>query len=96
MGGSVGKYPPLHGGVGGGSIGDRITAWVRDGRESSAGQRPCPQLLLQEVEGVKERELESAPGSCNLSCVYFRLLPFCLCGCHFPPLVLPVACLWLP
>lgn len=96
MGGSVGKYPLLHGGAEGGNIGDRITAWVGDGRKSSASQRPCPQLLLQEVEGIKESELESAPGSCNLSHVYFWLLPFRLCGCYSLPLLLSVPCLWHP
>lgn len=70
--------------------------WGGDGRESSAGQRLSPQILLPEVEGEMERELESAPGSCNLSWVYFRLLPFCLCGCHSLPLVSSVAHLWLP
>lgn len=47
VGGSVGKYPSLRGSVGGRSFGDRIIAWVGDGRESSAGQRLCPQLLLR-------------------------------------------------
>lgn len=41
MGGSVGKYPLLHGRR---SIGDRITVCVGDGRESSAGLGLNPQL----------------------------------------------------